>query len=136
MCLGGCRIILGPKVSKKLLTDTVQQTHRPVYRNSIHLQRTDNPSRTQISGQLTTDGSICCQASRTVASALPSAVRCPPLAGHPQRHTQRRTLTWMGVTVLSQRGSKVRYARCCAGCGRLLYPGGVGANTVCVASRH
>jgi hypothetical protein len=22
MCLGGCRIILGPKVSKKLLTDT------------------------------------------------------------------------------------------------------------------
>src|SRR5262249_21408168 len=30
---------------------SVQQPHRPVYRNSIHLQRADNPFPTQISGQ-------------------------------------------------------------------------------------
>src|SRR5215216_3237446 len=34
MCLGGCRIILGPKVSKKLLTDTImaqELTNLPRY---------------------------------------------------------------------------------------------------------
>jgi len=42
---------------------SVQQLHRPVYRNSIHLQRADNPSPTQIAGRLTTVGPICCQPS-------------------------------------------------------------------------
>src|SRR5262249_692138 len=40
---------------------SVQQRQRPVYRNSIQLQRADNSSRTQISARLTTDGPICCQ---------------------------------------------------------------------------
>jgi hypothetical protein len=35
-------------------SSSVQQLHRPVCRNSLHLQRADNPSRTQISGRLYT----------------------------------------------------------------------------------
>ena len=33
---------------------SVQQPHRPVSRNSIHLQRADNPSPTHIAGRLST----------------------------------------------------------------------------------
>src|SRR5215471_6121729 len=40
---------------------SVQQPHRLVSRNSIHLQRADNPSHTQILGQLITHWTICCQ---------------------------------------------------------------------------
>jgi len=80
-----CRIVMAMLLSSctdnaryRCSRSSVQQLHRPVYRNSIHLQRADNnPSRTQNSGRLTTHRTNGCQANSTVLSALPSALQWP-----------------------------------------------------------
>src|SRR5262245_16918395 len=85
---------------------SVQQHYRPVYRNSIHLQRADNPSPTQIAGQLTTHRTICCglaapdgpQSTISLGAAAYTAVADRALAGATAAGVARTAgATWRGL---------------------------------------
>jgi hypothetical protein len=79
---------------------SVRQPHRPVYRNSIHLQRADNPSRTQNSGRLTTHRTNCGQRwalsqiteNRKVETHKPLIFRDPIFGFCLQKATLRQSL--------------------------------------------
>src|SRR6266702_2772136 len=79
-----------------------------------------------------------CQASRTVSSALPSAIRCLSCSDNTQTPVWRRTSLWLAVTGPHQKKNTVRYVLSCTGCTWLLHPVGDGEYCpllVCVHSR-